>query len=177
MDGIPREALHPNTGGVTPGTQSADGEPGAGTSPLMGTDQVINNQNETAAWPDATRVAPKTQSLTGRVRGGLKNKASGLPSLVADGLQAGAKALRNQRALTPVRGRGSSVGVLVNDPSLAPVADSLADGLETSADWLRDADMEKVKKTVSRQAKEHPVRTLIVALGAGLILGKAFRRR
>lgn len=177
MSGIPREALHPNTGGIVAGTQSADGEPGTGTSPVASTDQVIHNQNESALKSPSAGAAPGTPTLTGRVRSGLKSRASGLPALVADGLQAGAKALRNQRALTPAHGRRSSVGVLVNDPSLAPVADSLADGLETSADWLRDADLDKVKKSVSRQAKEHPVRTALIAIGAGLILGKAFRRR
>ncbi len=177
MDGIPREALHPNTGGVVGGTQSPDGEPGVGTSPVLSTDQVIHNQNESAIRSTPAGGVPRTPSLTGRVRGGLKNKASGLPALVADGLQAGAKALRNQRALTPATGRSSSVGAFVNDPALAPVADSLADGLETSADWLRDADLDKVKKSVARQAKEHPVRTLLVAAVTGLILGKAFRRR
>ena len=48
--------------------------------------------------------------------------------------------------------------------------------MESSAEWLRDADVDKIKAGVEKQVKEHPGRTLLVALGAGYLLGKAFRR-
>jgi hypothetical protein len=48
--------------------------------------------------------------------------------------------------------------------------------MQSSADWLRDADLEKIKDGVEKQVKEHPARTLLVALGAGYLIGKAFRR-
>jgi hypothetical protein len=48
--------------------------------------------------------------------------------------------------------------------------------MQSSAEWLRDADMDKLKQGVEQQVKEHPARTLLVALGAGYLLGKAFRR-
>lgn len=58
----------------------------------------------------------------------------------------------------------------------AAVSDSLATGMQSSADWLRDADLDKLKHGVEKQVKEHPARTLLVALGAGYLLGKIFRR-
>jgi len=94
--------------------------------------------------------------------------------MLADGLEAGAKALR-QRQSTAVGTDGASVSV-GNDSSIAAVTDTLATGMQSSAEWLRDADIEKLKSGVEQQVKEHPARTLLIALGAGYILGKALRR-
>jgi hypothetical protein len=48
--------------------------------------------------------------------------------------------------------------------------------MQTSADWLREADLDKLKDGVEKQVKDHPARSLLVALGAGFLIGKAFRR-
>jgi hypothetical protein len=104
---------------------------------------------------------------------GLKRRAVGIPAMLADGLQAGADALRQKRANTST---GSSVTALANDPAIAAVTDSLATGMQSSAEWLRDADMDKLKEGVEKQVKEHPARTLLVALGAGFLLAKVLRR-
>jgi len=102
-----------------------------------------------------------------------RRKHSGLPAKLADGLQAGADALRQRRSAPS---SGSGVTALVNDPALAEISDSLATGMESGADWLRDADLDKLKTGVEKQVKEHPGRTLLVALGAGFLLGKILRR-
>jgi hypothetical protein len=47
--------------------------------------------------------------------------------------------------------------------------------METTAAWLRDADLESLKLGVEKQVKEHPVRTLIIAAGLGYLIGRAFR--
>lgn len=104
----------------------------------------------------------------------VKDKAAGLPGLLADGLEAGAKALK-QRQPSAVGSDGSSVTVS-NDSSISAVTDTLASGMQSSADWLRDADVEKLKAGVERQVKEHPARSLLIALGAGYLIGKALRR-
>jgi hypothetical protein len=108
------------------------------------------------------------------VASSVKDKASGLPALLADGLQAGAQALRQRTASTETSA-GSSVAIS-NDPSIAAVTDTIASGMQSSADWLRDADIDKLKDGVEKQVKEHPARTLLVALGAGYLIGKALRR-
>lgn len=119
--------------------------------------------------------------VSGRVKSiasSVKQKASTLPALLADGLEAGAEKLRQQRvsanaesAATP----GSSVTV-ANDSSITAVTDTLASGMQSSAEWLRDADLDKLKSGVEKQVKEHPARSLLVALGAGYLIGKALRR-
>ncbi len=116
--------------------------------------------------------------LSGRVKSvasTVKEKASNIPAMLADGLEAGAEALRHRRATTSETTAGSSVAV-ANDSSIVAVTDTLASGMQSSADWLRDADLDKLKAGVEKQVKEHPARSLLVALGAGYLIGKAFRR-
>jgi hypothetical protein len=85
--------------------------------------------------------------------------------------------LRQRRPSTPA---GAAVGgtstAVTQDSSLVVVTDTLASGMQSSADWLRDADLDKLKQGVEQQVKEHPARTLLVALGAGYLIGKALRR-
>ncbi len=119
------------------------------------------------------------RGVSGRVKSvasTVKQKASNIPALLADGLEAGAQALRQNRPVSSETvAAGSSVAVS-KDSSIAAVTDTLASGMQSSADWLRDADLEKLKEGVEQQVKEHPARSLLVALGAGYLIGKAFRR-
>jgi hypothetical protein len=119
--------------------------------------------------------------VSGRVKSmatSVKQKASTIPALLADGLEAGAEKLRQQRLSTSVESAatpGSSVTV-ANDSSITAVTETLASGMQSSAEWLRDADLDKLKSGVEKQVKEHPARSLLVALGAGYLIGKALRR-
>ena len=118
--------------------------------------------------------------VSGRVKSmasSVKQKASTIPALLADGLEAGAEKLRQQRLATSAESAtpGSSVTV-ANDSSITAVTDTLASGMQSSAEWLRDADLDKLKSGVEKQVKEHPARSLLVALGAGYLIGKALRR-
>jgi len=115
------------------------------------------------------------KSRVKNVASSVKDKASGLPSIIADGLEAGANALRQNRGAAAGTTAGSSVA-LTSDSSIAAVTDTLASGMQSSADWIRDADVEKIKAGVEKQVKEHPARSLLVALGAGYLIGKALRR-
>ena len=118
------------------------------------------------------------RGVSGRVKSvasSVREKASGIPAMLADGLQAGAEALRQRRGATDTTTGGSSVAI-TSDPTIAAVTDTLATGMQSSADWLRDADLDKLKEGVEQQVKEHPARTLLVALGAGYLIGKALRR-
>ncbi len=44
--------------------------------------------------------------------------------------------------------------------------------MSKSADWLRNGDL---KADIEQQVRENPGRTLLIALGLGYVLGKAFR--
>jgi len=122
-------------------------------------------------------VEPESGGITGRVKSvasTVKDKASSLPAIIADGLESGAKALRQNRTAGESASSGSVA--IVNDSSIAAVTDTLASGMQSSADWLREADIEKLKSGVEKQVKEHPARSILIALGAGYLIGKAFRR-
>jgi len=122
-------------------------------------------------------VSDSGGGITGRIKSvgsSVKDKAAGLPAMIADGLEAGAKALK-QRQPAAATGDGSSVAVQT-DSSIAAVTDTLASGMQSSADWLRDADFDQLKTGVEKQVKEHPARSLLIALGAGYLIGKALRR-
>ena len=126
---------------------------------------------------DDKRGATGDAGITDRVKSvasSVKGRAAAIPSMLADGLEAGAEALRQRRA-SPGVSDGSALAI-TNDPGISAVTDSLATGMQSSAEWLRDADMEKLKQGVERQVKEHPARSLLVALGAGYLIGKALRR-
>jgi hypothetical protein len=117
--------------------------------------------------------------ISGRVKGvasSVRQKASTLPAMLADGLEAGAEVLRQRRpSPTSSTTPGTSVAV-ASDSGIDAVTDTLATGMQSSAEWLRDADLDKVKSGVEKQVKEHPARSLLVALGAGFLLGKILRR-
>jgi hypothetical protein len=116
--------------------------------------------------------------VSGRVKSvasSVKQKASTIPAMLADGLEAGAEALRQHKPSPSPSADGTSVAV-ANDSSIAAVTDTLASGMQSSAEWLRDADLDKLKAGVEKQVKEHPARSLLVALGAGYLIGKALRR-
>jgi rRNA maturation endonuclease Nob1 len=118
-------------------------------------------------------------SVKDRVKGvasSVKGKASAIPSMIADGLEAGAEALRQRKTSTSVVTTGGSSVTVADDSSIAAVTDTLASGMQSSAEWLRDADIDKLKQGVEKQVKEHPARSLLVALGAGYLIGKALRR-
>jgi len=172
MEQNDREDLNPNTKGEqtsfgsplnpsfetgTPSsTGSAGGDAGSTGSANIDTDRGVRNRVKSVA-------------------SSVKDKASGIPAMLADGLQAGAEALRQRRSSTATSAGGSSVAT-VSNPGIAAVTDTLASGMQSSADWLRDADLDNLKEGVEKQVKEHPARSLLVALGAGYLIGKAFRR-
>jgi hypothetical protein len=126
---------------------------------------------------DDKTIAASEGGVTDRVKSvasSVKGKAAAIPSMLADGLEAGAEALRQRR--TSTTGAAGSELAITNDPSIAAVTDTLASGMQSSAEWLRDADLEKLKQGVEKQVKQHPARSLLVALGAGYLIGKALRR-
>ena len=115
--------------------------------------------------------------ISGRVKSvgsSIKDKASNIPAIIADGLQAGANALRQNRTSGQSAGGGSVA--LTADTSIAAVTDTLATGMQSSADWLRHADIDGMKAGIERQVKEHPGRTLLIAVGLGYLIGKALRK-
>jgi hypothetical protein len=137
-------------------------------SEITGAEPVNDSSGIDQPVSDHGGVGGRVKSVASTVR----QKASTLPALIADGLEAGANALRQNKVAT-VSDNGTSAS---GDSSVTAVTDTLATGMQSSADWIRDADLDKLKSGVEKQVKEHPARSLLVALGAGYLIGKAFRR-
>jgi hypothetical protein len=172
MEGNFREGASPNTGAEQTSfggelNSPADTADTRSDGASIG-DKPINTEVSTSGG-----VGSRVKNVASSV----KDKATALPSMIADGLEAGAQALRQRRpSPTAVSTAADGSTAISQDPSLVAVTDSIASGMQSSADWIRDADLDKLKQGVEQQVKEHPARTLLVALGAGYLIGKALRR-
>jgi hypothetical protein len=89
---------------------------------------------------------------------------------LADKLEGGAEAIR-ERVSTDGRGRARPVVRRV-----AGAGDAVAGGLERSAYWLRENDLTDLRELVRQQLREHPGRTALLALGLGILFGRASKR-
>ncbi|HEY2067341.1 MAG TPA: hypothetical protein VGG84_15405, partial [Gemmatimonadaceae bacterium] len=128
----------------------------------------------------AKNVASTAGDRLSDVGSQVRDKAGNLKNSLANALESGAEKLRTQGAgggqIAGAAATGGSSGMIADDNRVAAVTNQLAGGLQASADWLRDADLDGVKSGLERQVKEHPGRTLAVAVGVGYLLGKAFRK-
>jgi len=161
----------------------------------------MGTQNAGSSSGVADRASDATQNATDKARSGLqhgkeavadkfgslkekaanlnlKEKASNLNMTLADKLEAGADKLRQRSQsgeLAGATGYGAvgSAGDAASSDQVGQVGTKLAAGMESTADWLRNGDLQQ---TVEQQVRTNPGRTLLIALGLGYVLGKAFRR-
>ena len=107
----------------------------------------------------------------------MREQAGTAKDKLADALESGADKLRQRTAGgSQLAGTSGSTDVAISDNRVGQVTDKVAGGMQATADWLRDADLESMRVGVERQVKEHPGRTLLIAVGLGYLLGKAFRK-
>ena len=119
----------------------------------------------------------KAKDVASEKFGKAKEKAGELKASLADKLEAGAEKLRARSKTGTYAGdTGSGSAAIATDDRMAEVSNKVAGGLQASADWIREADLDSVKSGIETQVKEHPGRTLLIAAGVGYLLGKAFRR-
>jgi ElaB/YqjD/DUF883 family membrane-anchored ribosome-binding protein len=169
------------------GTGGFGGSTGAntGTGGYGGTSDASFSRD---AGSESGGIADKARGAMGTAQEKLagagstvRDKAGTLKHSLADALESGAERLRQQAAgggqTAGAAATGGSVG-MVSDQSnrINEVSNQVAGGLQASADWLRDADLDGLKSGLERQVKEHPGRTLAVAVGLGYLLGKAIRK-
>ena len=125
----------------------------------------------------ATSAASSAGDKIADVGSSVREKAGTLKTTIADALQSGAERLRQQGAGGgQIAGATGGADVIAEDNRLAQSSNQLAGGMQGAADWLRDADLDGLKTGIERQVKEHPGRSLAVAVGVGYLLGKALRR-
>jgi len=186
--------------GGTGGTGSQASTPGTNASGTGGFGGSASGNSGTGGYSGAsdasfsrdtsidTGVADRARNAVGTAQdkladagSSMREKAGSLKNTLADALESGAERLRQQAA-----GGGQTAGAAATEGSASMVADrsnrmtdmsnQVAGGMQGAADWLRDADLDGLKSGLERQVKEHPGRTLAVAVGLGYLLGKAIRK-
>jgi hypothetical protein len=97
-------------------------------------------------------------------------KASNLKATLADKLEQGAEKLRNKASTTTVTEVGADT-----EQKARKASNKVASGMESTAGWLRNADVDSMKSGLEGQVRSNPGRTLLVALGVGYVVGRIFR--
>jgi len=107
----------------------------------------------------------------------VRERAGNAKEKLANALETGAERLRERGQSSGTLAGATAEGstALQSDGKIAQVSDRVAGGMEKSAEWLREADIDSIKSGIENQVKEHPGRTLLIAAGLGYLLGRAFR--
>lgn len=125
-------------------------------------------QTKHAAQDKMGQVQEQARDKLGQVR----EKATTLKATLADKLDQGAERIRQRSAHASVTEAGAAT-----EDKMRNAGSKVAAGMESTADWLRTADMQSVKTGVERQVRTNPGRTLLVALGLGYVAGRIMRGR
>jgi hypothetical protein len=104
----------------------------------------------------------KVVDLLGSARDGTGN----VQATLADRLEAGAEKMRNRPAI--------AIG---SQRRAEQASRTIADGMDRSAMWLRENDLTDIGGLLRRELRERPGRVALIALGLGIIVGRASRRR
>ena len=159
-----------DSGSASPGGAPAMGASDAGYSRDTSTDTsgAVDRAKDTA------RSAGDRLAEAGST---VRDRAGSLKASLADALESGAERLRQQGSGgAQLAGATGGADTIAEDSRIAQTSHQLAGGMQGAADWLRDADLDGLKSGIERQVKEHPGRSLAVAIGVGYLLGKAFRK-
>jgi hypothetical protein len=155
---------------------------GAGTSGST-SGGVSGSSSGGSPSTDASGIADRARDIAGNAKDKLADVGSSVrqgagtaKDKLADALSSGADKLRQRGGRGQLSGSTGSADITVSGDGVSQVADRVAGGMQATADWLRDADLDGMRTGVERQVKEHPGRTLLIAVGLGYLLGKAFRK-
>jgi|tagenome__1003787_1003787.scaffolds.fasta_scaffold20793795_3 hypothetical protein len=125
----------------------------------------------------ARDIAGNAKDKLSDVGSSVRQGAGTAKDKLADALSTGADKLRQRGGRGQLSGSTGTADITVSSgDGVSQVTDRVAGGMQATADWLRDADIDSMRMGVERQVKEHPGRTLLIAVGLGYLLGKAFRK-
>ena len=105
----------------------------------------------------------------------LKDKASQLTSTVSDtvGGQRDKVAGGLDRVASNIH---EKAGSLPGGQRAANAANSLADGMESTASYLRDHDLKDIGDSMAGIYRKYPVQSLLSAVAIGFLAGRALRK-
>ena len=171
-----------NSGDISGSAGYGSGTGGSSAGTSGGSSYGSSSGGSSSGGSDASGIADRARDIAGNAKDKLADVGSSVRSgagnakdKLADALETGANKLR-QRGGQGLSASTGSAEVNVSGDGVSQVSDRLAGGMQATADWLRDADMDSMRAGVERQVKEHPGRTLLIAVGLGYLLGKAFRK-
>jgi hypothetical protein len=148
-----------------------------------GTSGSTSGASSTSAGEGASGISDRARDLAGTAKSKLADVGSSVregagtaKDKLANALESGAGKLRQRGARGEMSGATGTTDVAVTGDGVSQVSDRVAGGMQATADWLREADLDNMRLGVERQVKEHPGRTLLIAVGLGYLLGKAFRK-
>jgi hypothetical protein len=164
--------------GSTAGAADAVGTFGqAGNSPGAGMGSASTQSDASGMGDRARDFAGVAKDKLADVGSATRERAGNLKDSLANALESSAEKLRQRGNGGQLSGAATSGSVaLENDGRMGDVATRVAGGMDATAGWLRDADLDGLKSGIERQVKEHPGRTLLIAVGLGYLLGKALRK-
>ncbi len=172
-----------HTSGSTGGGLSSGVEAGMSGSPGSGiADQAFSREasRDDGTFSRARDLASDAGDSLADIGTSARGRTTNFKHTIANVLESSAERLRRQGSgggqIAGAVATGGSAELIADDSRLAQTSNQLAGGLQGAADWIRDADVEALKATVERQVKEHPGRSLAIAIGVGYLLGKAIRR-
>ena len=153
------------------GAPGGYGEGGFGNSTTDSLGDKAGAFKDTAADKAADlKDAAKTKAAK------FKDKAADLKATLADKLEAGAEKLRSHQTGS-YAGATDTVSTAIPQDKLSQVNDKLAAGMQNTADFIRNADLDNMKQGIERQVKENPGRSLLIAAGLGYLAARAFRKK
>ena len=163
----PNPFAGPNSSDQFGSGASGRGDVGRAGAPL-GTSAGVGHDPLMAGSSDAPQGTFTPGTRTDDRVSQVKEKAANVKRSLADALESGAEKLR-QRS-TRVAEPGD-----MPPSQLTKVGDKVAGGMQRSADWVRNADLESMRSDIETQVRQNPGRSLLIALGIGYVLGKIFR--
>jgi ElaB/YqjD/DUF883 family membrane-anchored ribosome-binding protein len=164
--------------GNTAGSQGYAG--GTGGSSTGGS----TNADDRGMADRARDMASTAQDKLADVGSTVRDRAGTLKNSLADALESGADRIRQRGGQASSGGQNSQFAgatatgsvAVGTDGRVTQVTERVASGMDATAGWLRDADLDGLRTGIETQVKEHPGRTLLIAAGLGYLLGKALRK-
>ena len=171
-----------NTGDLTGSAGYGSGTGGAGAAGIGGTaDQGVNYgtgasggaEQQGEGFKDRARdFASGAGERLSDAGSKFRDRAGSAKNSLADMLEKGANRLSSQGGSQQFAGATGTAQVSSDGNRLSAVAG----GLQSSADWLREADLDGMRTGIENQVRTNPGRSLLIAVGVGYLLGKALRK-
>jgi len=166
-----------NSGDVTGSAGYGAGTSGSGSMGGSSVGGTTSGSDAASGLTDRARdLAGNAKDKLADVGSSVREGAGSAKDKLANALESGADKLRQRGARGQMSGSAGTTDVTVSGDGVNQVSEKVATGMQATADWLREADMENLRIGVERQVKDHPGRTLLIAVGLGYLLGKAFRK-